>query len=124
MSWDERAACSAADPNLFFPGQGEHAAAAKAICAGCPVQAPCLDFALRHPEAGIWGGTDERERRRLRRRYGIVPLRRNWAWDDPTPCGTLAAHRRHERNGEKPCELCLQAKAEYQRARRVAARSA
>lgn len=22
------------------------------------------------------------------------------------PCGTLAAHRRHQRNGERPCDAC------------------
>ena len=45
--------------------------AAKAVCAACPVQTPCLRFALRTGQAyGIWGGTTEEERlilRRLRR---------------------------------------------------------
>jgi WhiB family redox-sensing transcriptional regulator len=34
---------------------------AKAICAGCPVQAPCLEDAL-DVEFGIFGGTTARER--------------------------------------------------------------
>jgi WhiB family redox-sensing transcriptional regulator len=33
------------------------------------VQAECLEYALANDERfGIWGGLDERERRRLRRR--------------------------------------------------------
>lgn len=34
------------------------------------------------------------------------------------PCGTPAAHRRHLRNGEKPCLACLRAEAERVEARR------
>jgi WhiB family redox-sensing transcriptional regulator len=54
--------------DLFFPAQGESTAPAKAICATCPVRAECLDYAQTHGEFwGIWGGTDARERSRLRR---------------------------------------------------------
>ena len=31
------------------------------------------------------------------------------------PCGTVAAYRRHQRNGETPCEPCRAAWSEYQR---------
>ncbi len=56
------------DPDLFFPAQGESLAQAKAICAGCPVRQPCLEFALEQREVfGVWGGLSERERRTLRR---------------------------------------------------------
>ena len=73
--WTERAACHepGVDPELFFPvsesglAAGE-AAAAKAICARCPVAAECLAWALRAGEpAGIWGGTTPEERRLSRR---------------------------------------------------------
>ena len=41
---------------------------AKQVCAGCPVRAPCLEWAPRSgQEAGVWGGTSEDERRALRR---------------------------------------------------------
>ncbi len=30
------------------------------------------------------------------------------------PCGTVAAYRRHGRNGEEPCEACRQAERERQ----------
>ena len=37
------------------------------MCAGCPVRAQCLEHALAHDERfGVWGGTSERERRRLK----------------------------------------------------------
>jgi len=71
--WRDRAACRHTDPDLFFPpGSGGDVLpqinAAKAVCRSCPAQAPCLQFALAtNQEAGIWGGKDEDERRRLRR---------------------------------------------------------
>ena len=44
-SWRARAACLDADPDLFFPPQGDAArravAAAREICAACPVRAAC-----------------------------------------------------------------------------------
>ena len=74
LSWTDRAACRDAPPDLFFPVSEFGAAAeqitdAKRICAGCPVRVNCLDHALSRSEAsGIWGGTTDHERRRLRRR--------------------------------------------------------
>lgn len=67
--WIDRAACAGVDPELFFPDRGESTAPAKAVCAGCPVRAECLDHALVNVERfGIWGGTSERERRAIRLR--------------------------------------------------------
>lgn len=54
---------------LFFPPKGNvpHIVRAKAICNRCPVKAECLEWALAVPERiGIWGGTTEYERRKLR----------------------------------------------------------
>ena len=48
-------------------GQGVKA---KKICAACPVRVQCLDWALSHPQAedaGIFGGTSFRERRKIPR---------------------------------------------------------
>lgn len=75
MNWTESAACRDADPELFFPvGTSGPAllqtAAAKAVCRRCPVLIDCLFWALDHPleaEYGVWGGTDEFERRDLLR---------------------------------------------------------
>jgi WhiB family transcriptional regulator, redox-sensing transcriptional regulator len=70
MSWQRRAACRDLETDRFYPEKGanEHTtAAAKRICAGCPVTAECLAYALERDERfGIWGGLSERERRRLR----------------------------------------------------------
>ncbi|MEM7323501.1 MAG: WhiB family transcriptional regulator [Actinomycetota bacterium] len=66
--WYVDGACRGLDPDLFFPERGESTADAKAVCAGCVVRAECLEWALATRERfGIWGGTSERERRRLRR---------------------------------------------------------
>ncbi|MFI5756249.1 WhiB family transcriptional regulator [Streptomyces sp. NPDC051569] len=72
--WLRQAACVDADPELFFPvGESgpaaEQAERAKRICHGCPVEKQCLEWALSTGRtSGVWGGTDEEERRRLRRR--------------------------------------------------------
>lgn len=68
--WRDRALCTEVDMDLFFPESFDYwgSVAAKRICAGCEVKAECLDFALRkHITQGIWGGTSERERRKLRK---------------------------------------------------------
>ena len=40
----------------------------KAICARCLVRQECLDHAIDHDERhGVWGGTDEGERRAIGR---------------------------------------------------------
>ena len=73
--WREQASCRHTDPDLFFPigstGPAlDQIAAAKAVCAQCPVQPACLEFALAtNQEAGVWGGTSEEERRKLRKAY-------------------------------------------------------
>ena len=72
--WWSRAACSTADPELFFPISSaglaiRQMARAKAICARCEIQQECLDYALdAGPIQGVWGGMTERERRVLKQR--------------------------------------------------------
>jgi len=67
-SWRERAACRGYDPDIFYPTSGDGVQRAAAICATCPVKEPCLAYALSaHESVGVWGGTSERERVRMRR---------------------------------------------------------
>lgn len=69
--WRNDAACSGADADLFFPigEDDEAAAAAKDVCAQCPVREACLGYALTTNQTeGVWGGMTGPERRRLRRR--------------------------------------------------------
>jgi WhiB family redox-sensing transcriptional regulator len=70
--WRDKALCREVDPDLFFPlGDGpltrRQIAEAKAVCAGCPVIAECLAFALTQLPEGIAGGTTPVERVALRR---------------------------------------------------------
>ena len=67
--WAAYASCRQADPDLFFPADGVDAESAIKICRGCPVQSACLEWALdARIRYGVWGGTTERDRRRLHRR--------------------------------------------------------
>lgn len=53
---------------MFYPSTDEEADEAKAICRVCSVRELCLEFALTHREReGVWGGLNERERRRVSR---------------------------------------------------------
>jgi WhiB family redox-sensing transcriptional regulator len=77
-AWRDEAACRGTALGLFFPEDGHPdaratSAAAKAVCASCPVAEPCREWAMGHPtEVGIWGGLTEAERRTLRRRKRSV----------------------------------------------------
>lgn len=65
--WHLDAACRGMNPDLFFPERGGSARRAKAVCASCPVQADCLEWALDiGARFGIWGGLSEKARRRVR----------------------------------------------------------
>jgi len=67
-AWQASAACRGQPTRLFFPGTGEVQGPVKAVCESCPVLAECLAYALERPELrGVWGGTGERERARMRR---------------------------------------------------------
>lgn len=64
--WMADALCAQVDAELFFPEVGGSTREAKAICAKCPVRARCLAYALEHRERGVWGGTSDGDRERLR----------------------------------------------------------
>jgi len=74
--WQADAACRDEDPELFFPvsetGPGaRQVAAAKAVCARCPVRERCLGYAVSNAlDHGIFGGLTNGERRSLARRGG------------------------------------------------------
>jgi WhiB family redox-sensing transcriptional regulator len=68
LTWQVGARCLQVDPEIFFPERGGSSKAARAVCRECPVKTECLRYALANREQfGIWGGTSERERRRLRK---------------------------------------------------------
>ncbi len=78
MDWRDSAACLKEDPDLFFPTGTAGAATreielAKTICRRCPVQQPCLQWAIGTGQlAGIWGGLTEAERRNWTRRQAAA----------------------------------------------------
>ena len=82
VSWRTLAACLDAPVELFFPQPGkefrQELAQAREYCDRCPVKTQCLQYAMafeaEHGERslpGIWGGTSERERWKLRRTHVI-----------------------------------------------------
>jgi WhiB family transcriptional regulator, redox-sensing transcriptional regulator len=68
--WQLHGACRSTDPRAFFHPEGERGparrdrdAAAKAICASCPVLQQCRNHALTVREPyGVWGGLTEDDR--------------------------------------------------------------
>ncbi|GAA1796425.1 WhiB family transcriptional regulator [Actinomadura chokoriensis] len=74
-AWHASAACRGADPDAFFvrPSDRAGVAAAKRICAGCPVREECLRYAVADEALeGIWGGTTDRERTAARLRTRLT----------------------------------------------------
>lgn len=66
-NWQSHGRCRETDPEIFFPEAGVPQLEALRICRGCEVRQQCLDFALENGERGVWGGTNDADRRRLRR---------------------------------------------------------
>ena len=73
--------CRNYPPDTFFPSDGVGVDRARKICnADCPVKERCLEYALEHRiEHGVWGGTSERERRRI-----LVRRRTTIGWSSPS----------------------------------------
>ena len=103
--WREQAECKDDPiPDLWFvpPGDRHGIAAAKAICRRCPVAAECLAEAMADPSiVGVWGGTGENERAKLR---GAMPRP-----PKDIQHGTPGGHRTHRARGEESCGPCTAA---------------
>lgn len=66
--WMANGNCAAQPPSVFFPSDGAGVERARRICADCPMKTPCLEYALTNRvDHGVWGGTSERQRRRILR---------------------------------------------------------
>lgn len=84
--WMAEGNCREVPPATFFPSDGVGVEAARKICAECPMKSPCLEYALRHRiDHGVWGGSSERERRRILRRRRL---------ERPSGPGTKVTDRR------------------------------
>jgi WhiB family redox-sensing transcriptional regulator len=67
--WRDQAACKGMEAEEFFPARGTYSTQTLAMraCASCEVKEPCLEFALKFNEPGVWGGTSSRQRRQIRK---------------------------------------------------------
>ena len=73
--WMARGKCREIDPAIFFPSDGIGVQVAQRICAECPVRVACLEYALENKvDHGVWGGSSERERRRILRKRRMSRL--------------------------------------------------
>ena len=69
VEWMNDALCRQIDLDLFFPEHGGKSEPAIRVCKRCDVQTECLNYALSFTSVlGVWGGTTEEQRRRLKRR--------------------------------------------------------
>lgn len=90
--WMAEGKCREVPPATFFPSDGVGVEVARRICATCPMQSPCLEYALRNKiDHGVWGGASERERRRIARRRR---LERAGGGPAPAAAGTAVTDRR------------------------------
>ena len=64
LAWLDRIACKGMDPQLFYPRGTDQAqtAAAKAVCARCPVRAQCEEL-RGNAVVGVWAGTSSADRK-------------------------------------------------------------
>lgn len=75
--WMELGKCREVHPRVMYPHDVSGTVVAKRVCAGCPVRSECLEWALERNEYfGVWGGTSERERNRLRKARRMARYRR------------------------------------------------
>ena len=117
--WRDLAVCAQTDPDVFFPEKGGSIRQAKAVCAVCPVTAPCLEYALERGALGIWAGTSRAERKQMGRPAGTPALRDCKAGlHVMTPENIYTAP-----DGAQTCRLCKEARSRRRpsRARAVAA---
>lgn len=79
--FDGTQACAAADTEVFFSpdpddnpsGKPANFKLARQICISCSWRSQCLEYALSEPMLlGVWGGTSERERSRIRGKQRVA----------------------------------------------------
>lgn len=77
------------NPDAFFleeeyqdANMGYKIALAKKLCAECPIQMTCLDYALTNVEIyGIWGGATKADRQKIlgrKLRYEVISRSDSW----------------------------------------------
>lgn len=66
FSWMQEGLCRNHDRSIFFSESRYVKELAKKICNECPITETCLEHAIKNNEVGVWGGTTESERSRLK----------------------------------------------------------
>lgn len=67
--WMKKALCAEVDPEIFYPEKNTDGTVAKRLCLKCDVRVECLEYAVDNDERfGIWGGLNERSRRKYKRK--------------------------------------------------------
>jgi WhiB family redox-sensing transcriptional regulator len=74
LFWMKFGACVDLPPAVFFQNDAKKDKIAAQVCQECPVIQECLEYALRHGEYGVWGGTSERQRNKIRVRTYVLGL--------------------------------------------------
>ena len=86
----DKAECQRSSLDFVEPPTAVDEHMCKRYCATCPVITECLQWALDNKEeTGIWGGTNDRERRKIRR--GKTTKRRETADDSDLITGETQA---------------------------------
>ena len=106
--WRSDAACKDQSALLWYPQLGSTMKAGREVCATCPVVAQCLEHAIgAYEREGCWGGTSDRQRRRLRMVWFTRRHDHDSDCDDPSCrwCRTVDAHVASLAEPEGPQQL-------------------
>ena len=91
----EDASCVGLDVEAFFPEKArlsDNNLAALEVCSSCPVRVACLTYAVKNNLEGIWGGTTDANRNRVRK---LPTTRAEWTDTDSVAfLEGVPAHRR------------------------------
>ena len=68
-------ACLGKNSELFFSKDENEIREAMMICMSCVQREPCLDYALGIKVEGIWGGTTDQMRSRIRKQRNLIARR-------------------------------------------------
>ncbi len=71
-AFDGSEVCAQIDPEIWFPtALNQTGAMAKKLCRTCIWVEQCREYAIQVDVVGIWGGTNEKERSRVRKKARI-----------------------------------------------------
>lgn len=71
--------CATTDPEIWFPERSNQylkvMAIAKSLCHTCPIMYDCAQYAIHTDVEGVWGGTNEKERKAIQQANKIEVFR-------------------------------------------------